>query len=276
MTTTNRIRVAVRTRPRIHREIPHKKCVTISEAKGSVELNSQEKRFECSFDKVFSERTTQEGVWEYVKGAVTETLKGYNCTIFAYGQTGSGKTYTMCGPEDEETVGPKRGIIPRALETLFARLKTAGSMFCSFTQIYNEKIFDLLRDPEMGTSLNIHNDSDGSIFVKGLSQFKIRTLDDALMLLERGAINRATRSTTMNQSSSRSHSVFQVILTQPLKGKGGSVLQSKLNLVDLAGSEKWKVMCNMEKEHIQELQKINLSLHTLGRCIEALAQKGDC
>ena len=68
--------------------------------------------------------------------------------------------------------------------------------------------------------------------------------------------------------------MFQIIVTQPIKGKTGSVLQSKLNLVDLAGSEKWKVMNNMEKEHIQELQKINLSLHTLGRCIEALAQKG--
>ena len=156
----------------------------MSEAKGSIELRSRDKRFECSFDKVFSARTTQEGVWEFVKGAVAETLKGYNSTIFAYGQTGSGKTYTMCGPEDEEIAGMKQGIIPRALRTLFAQLKTAGSMFCSFIQIYNEKLFDLLRDPDMGKSLKIHNDSDGTIFVKGLSQFKITSMDDALMLLE--------------------------------------------------------------------------------------------
>ena len=86
-------------------------------------------------------------------------------TVFAYGQTGSGKTFTMFGKsEDEEKVdsyqikGSYRGIIPRAIEQIFDKISNfkVANLFCSFLQVYNEKIYDLLQDTEKPKALSIH------------------------------------------------------------------------------------------------------------------------
>lgn len=146
-----------------------------------------------------------------------------------------------------------------------------ATVFCSFVQIYNEQIFDLLRDTQMNAPLEIHEDRKNDIFVEGLSEYAVRSVSDCLQLLQCGEQNRAVRSTHMNQVSSRSHSVFQLLLEQ--RRKDGTVLKSKFNLVDLAGSEKWNMGTEMQDHHISEMTNINLSLHTLGRCIAALSSK---
>lgn len=84
-------------------------------------------------------------------------MDGYNITIFAYGQTGSGKTHTMFGEgyetkdqyslnEIEDDDG-NAGVIPRSIYQIFKEVKkmTNANVFCSFLQIYNEKIYDLLQ-----------------------------------------------------------------------------------------------------------------------------------
>jgi kinesin family protein 3/17 len=139
-----------------------------------------------------------------MREVVDHCIQGFNTTIFAYGQTGSGKTHTLFGPEEEAFSGPNRGIIPRAIGELFSKLRGGSSnaqavVYCSFLQIYNEELYDLLRDPAMRYSLAIHEDAKGDIYVDGLSQFKIKSVADAMALLDRGISYRATRSTVMNQ-----------------------------------------------------------------------------
>ena len=213
------------------------------------------------------------------------------------------------------------GVIPRALRDVFARIRKSKSqqsavslqpdaqpkdgagtkppkrsikyrVYCSMMQIYNENIYDLLRDPLRTTPLSIHEDGHYGIYVEGLAEYRVKTMHECLALLVRGDDSRAVRTTHMNAMSSRSHTIFQLLLEQVVtekesisapSAKSTSVsatpnpsapktVRAKLNLVDLAGSEKWDIGREIADGHASELTNINLSLHTLGRCIRALAK----
>jgi hypothetical protein len=113
------------------------------------------------------------------------------------------------------------------------------------------------------------------MYVQGLSEYIVKSVGDTLHLLRTAEDNRAVRETNMNQYSSRSHSIFQILLEQKKTARDGGelTLKAKFNLVDLAGSEKWNTKQDMLQEHISEMTNINLSLHTLGKCISALAKR---
>jgi hypothetical protein len=125
----------------------------------------------------------------------------------------------------------------------------------------------------MNTPLSIREDNK-EIYVQGLSEYNVKSVADTLQLLKIAEENRAIRETNMNMFSSRSHSIFQIQLEHKrVADDGGEITyRAKFNLVDLAGSEKWNTKLQMRDEHITEMTNINLSLHTLGKCISALAQ----
>lgn len=158
-------------------------------------------------------------------------------TVFAYGQTGSGKTYTMFGSDWEtmisKNLNSKRqntffedlsadqnfaGLIPRTIFKLFDQIKAHEQtepkfrIYCSFLQIYNEKIYDLLQDFPKPKALNLHESKLDGIFVEGLAEYAITHYADCLQLMKRGQKNRFIRQTSMNTKSSRSHTIFQILL----------------------------------------------------------------
>merc|ERR1719454_886825 len=75
----------------------------------------------------------------------------------------------------------------------------------------------------------------------------------------------------MNQDSSRSHSIFTIVIETSEVGADGKphIRAGKLNLVDLAGSER-QGKTGATGERLKEATKINLSLSALGNCISAL------
>ena len=111
-------------------------------------------------------------------------------------------------------------------------------MYCSFLQIYNEKLFDLFQDKESSKPLVIREDKFSGIFVEGLSEYVVTNAQDCFMLLKRGERNRITRQTKGNIHSSRSHTIFQLQIESDVADSRGMLLRGKLNLCDLAGSEK--------------------------------------
>ena len=239
----------------------------------------------CRYDAVLGPEAPQDAVYSRVRSCASSVLDGYNATIFAYGQTGSGKTHTMFGPPGYRRAGgsgplcvsPASGVIPRAIRDIFAGADRAGvvdfQVFASFAQVYNEALYDMLRDGERSQRLQVREDR-GGVYVEGLSEFAVRSAADCLALLRVGEEQRARRETRMNAFSSRSHSLFQLVIEQRLQDASGERhLRSKFNLVDLAGSEKWDTGAGLGAAHIGELTRINLSLHTLGRCIAALARR---
>ena len=304
--TPSNIEVFVRIRPLLPSEssAPDRSATSIVDAHAdnkSVSINHPSKQLQCTYDKVFPPHATQEHIFDSVSSCAAALVDGFNCTIFAYGQTGSGKTHTMFGPAGDSFAvqrssygGPNHavlsrdaGVIPRSIVSIFKSLgqKNLGivnlTVYVSFVQVYNEQLYDMLRDPRRSASLEIHEESgSGTIYVSGLSEYAVRNAGDCLALVKLGEENRAIRETHMNTASSRSHSLFQLVVEQTRVVEDGldgeRVLKSKFNLVDLAGSEKWdtKQGRKVTDEHVSEMTNINLSLYTLGRCIAALAKNG--
>ncbi|KAK9807730.1 hypothetical protein WJX72_007405 [[Myrmecia] bisecta] len=209
---------------------------------------------------------------------VENCLAGYNSSIFAYGQTGAGKTFTMQGAISDDL---KRGLAPRVFSYIFTRIAEeedrAGrenlrfACRCSFLEIYNETITDLLNPAS--TNLAIREDIKRGCYVESLSEESVLNVDDAMALMKRGAENRRIGETKMNHESSRSHSVFTCVLESNTQEESGlnHVRFSRLNLVDLAGSERNK-SSGATGEHFREACSINRSLTTLGRVIMELVE----
>ena len=139
--------------------------------------------------------------------------------------------------QDIETDKNFAGIIPRTIYEIFNIIKNKGldnsfNVFCTFMQIYNEKIFDLLQDKSESKPLNIHENKIEGIFVEGLTEYSVNTAEDCLMLMRRGEKNRITRPTLMNTKSSRSHTIFQFLIESSKADKNGN-LQVNLSLLGL-------------------------------------------
>lgn len=172
------------------------------------------------------------------------------------------------------------GLIPRTIFGLFEEIKNYTSekghnfnIYCSFLQIYNEKIYDLLQDFPKPKALNLHQSKLDGIFVQGLAQYAITHYLDCLELMKRGEKNRFIRQTSMNAKSSRSHTIFQILLQSTHPDAKGYFRKARLNLCDLAGSEKVNKSEDMNSDHFKELKNINQSLTTLGKVIASLSSK---
>lgn len=283
------INVVVRCRGRNDREVRENSgvVVTTNGIKGStVELSmgaSALSNKTYQFDKVFSPAADQNMVFdEVVSPILDEVLQGFNCTIFAYGQTGTGKTYTMTGDiSDVLPLPDAAGIIPRVLYALFSRLEadeTENSVKCSFIELYNEELRDLLSTDDTA-KLKIFDDNSkkGSTttMVQGMEECHLKTAVQGIELLRNGSHKRQVAATKCNDLSSRSHTVFTItIYIKRMADDGQEYLSAgKLNLVDLAGSENIQ-RSGAENKRAAEAGLINKSLLTLGRVINALVERG--
>ncbi|OMO74183.1 Semialdehyde dehydrogenase, NAD-binding protein [Corchorus capsularis] len=257
----------------------YNRCLKQESSQSITWIGQPEARF--TFDHVACEAIDQEILFRMAGLPMVENcLSGYNSCMFAYGQTGSGKTYTMLGEIDdlEAKPSPRRGMTPRIFEFLFARIqaeeeirrdeKLKYNCKCSFLEIYNEQITDLL-DPS-ATNLLLREDVKKGVYVENLSEFEVQTVSDILKLLTQGSLNRKVAATNMNRESSRSHSVFTCVIESRWEKDSTTNLRfARLNLVDLAGSERQKTS-GAEGERLKEAASINKSLSTLGHVIMIL------
>ncbi|KAH8497704.1 hypothetical protein H0E87_016836 [Populus deltoides] len=269
------VQVIIRLRPLSGSEISvqgHSKCVRQESCQTITWTGHPESRF--TFDLVADETVTQEKMFK-VAGLpmVDNCMGGYNSCMFAYGQTGSGKTHTMLGDIEG---GTRRhsvncGMTPRVFEYLFSRIqkekearkeeKIKFTCKCSFLEIYNEQILDLL-DPS-SSNLQIREDVKKGIYVDNLKEIEVASARDVLQQLIQGSANRKVAATNMNCASSRSHSVFTCIIESKWESQGVTHHRfARLNLVDLAGSERQK-SSGAEGERLKEATNINKSLSTL-------------
>ncbi|CAI5732683.1 unnamed protein product [Peronospora destructor] len=245
-----------------------------------------------TFDRVFHEGASQNDVFEVVGAPITQAcLEGYNGTIFAYGQTGSGKTFTMQGPEDvidmethsltQEELS-LRGLVPRVFDYLFdtvvskEKINTVHHTFaCSFLEIYNERVYDLLDggSTKDSTGLQLRENGRKGVHVEGLIESVVTNSKQAAELMTIGAQNRRVGQTSMNRESSRSHSVFILQLqSKEVTPEGTKIRTSRFNLVDLAGSERQR-STDAAGERLKEAGNINKSLSALGNVILGLSEQ---
>lgn len=290
--------VAVRIRPMNTKELSHIGASNVVNVKGnelyikSSPIGSSNVNMDHMFqyDHIFwscdennSFYSTQEEVFLTLgKPLLDSAFKGYNGCLFAYGQTGSGKSFSMMGRDcldvDSEEFS---GIIPRFCRSIFERLEhlpktTSASLEVSYFEIYNEKIHDLLlcQDNGIKTALKVREHPEWGPYVVDLSVHKIKTYKELRNWLLIGNNNRATAATSMNEKSSRSHSIFSIEISLSDDNDEGhnNSKRSKVSLIDLAGSERLSNSHNSE-EKIRQGVSINKSLLTLGKVISSLADQ---
>lgn len=240
--------VIVRFRPINSEENPINSVNILDENTCSLTVDKQVHTF--TFDNVYPPSVSQTDFFNGRPIAIiNHFLNGGNASIIAYGQTASGKSYTMTGNSSLE----QQGIIPRAAKYIYDFYK--GEIACSFVEIYNEKVYDLLagRNPVAVTA-------DGSL--KGAKTVVTTSHKEFMQLLFRGNRIRSTGGTKMNSNSSRSHSIVQ--LYRPDVG-------CQLSLVDLAGSETVK-KSGATGSVLKEASFINTSLCALAMVITALSE----
>lgn len=221
----------------------------------------------------------QEDVYDVLgEEFLDHNFEGYHTCIFAYGQTGSGKSYTMMGTPD------RPGLIPRTCEDLFQRIEAAQNetpnvsyhVRASYFEVYNEHVRDLLVPVVPNQApyyLKIRESPTEGPYVKDLTEVPVRSLGEILRYMKMGDSNRTTASTKMNDTSSRSHAVFTIMLKQihhDMETDETTERSSRIRLVDLAGSERAK-STEATGARLREGSNINKSLTTLGRVIAALA-----
>ncbi|KAM7204314.1 P-loop containing nucleoside triphosphate hydrolase protein [Rhypophila sp. PSN 637] len=222
---------------------------------------------------------TQEDVYNSLgEEFLDHNFEGYHTCIFAYGQTGSGKSYTMMGTPDAP------GLIPRTCEDLFERIAAAQdetpnisyNVRVSYFEVYNEHVRDLLVPVVPNQPpyyLKIRESPTEGPYVKDLTEVPVRNINEILRYMRVGDASRTTASTKMNDTSSRSHAVFTIMLKQihhDLETDETTERSSRIRLVDLAGSERAK-STEATGARLREGSNINKSLTTLGRVIAALA-----
>ena len=321
-----KIKVLVRIRPFLQNENSSNKGLNIdSNNLQKIGISKSLKKFEATFDKVLPQTSNQQDVFDFIQPCIELIKKGLNCTILAYGQTGSGKTYTMFGEEwaksdknfdleqrkninkdkynfilnEDLFIDPfskTNGIIPNLIMSLF---KTFGdynsndnniTITCSYIQIYNEKVYDLLAEEEEieeqkkdfvllsgkynnekpinQKPLRIKYDKINGVIIEGVNEIRTPNFYDIFELLRQGEINRKIRQTKRNEMSSRSHTIFIInIQNEKLN------TLSKIKLCDLAGSERYDSRESYKKLHFNEMVNINKSLLVLGNVIHSLAGK---
>ncbi|MBN3296075.1 CENPE protein, partial [Amia calva] len=226
-------------------------------------------------DRVFSVHETTDQVYQEVaKPLVDSAIKGYNGTIFAYGQTSSGKTFTMMGNKDSV------GVLPLAIQDIFKTISVTSNMEfllrVSYMEIYNETVTDLLCDSLKRKPLEIREGTNRNVYVADLTEEVVVSAKQVLEWIKKGEKNRHYGETKMNQRSSRSHTIFRMILesrekcdTPGAELQDMAVMVSHLNLVDLAGSERAS-QTGAEGLRLKEGCNINRSLFTLGQVIKKL------
>lgn len=207
------------------------------------------------------------------KPLLDNAFQGYNNCIFAYGQTGSGKSYSMMG------YGEEAGVIPKICRNMFERIEEMQhdkTLSCtvevSYLEIYNERVRDLL-NPSTKGNLRVREHPSTGPYVEDLAKLVVRSFSEIENLMDEGNKARTVAATNMNETSSRSHAVFTLTLSQKRHDVETSMdteKVAKISLVDLAGSER-ATSTGATGARLKEGAEINRSLSTLGRVIAALA-----
>ncbi|XP_052593041.1 kinesin-like protein KIF14 isoform X1 [Peromyscus californicus insignis] len=288
----SQVTVAVRVRPFSKREKMEKASQVVFRSSGeeiTVEHPEMKQTYTFvydvsfwSFDDSHAGYASQTTVYETLAAPLLQrAFEGYNTCLFAYGQTGSGKSYTMMGLNEEP------GIIPRFCEDLFAEVakrQTSEVSFhleMSFFEVYNEKIHDLLvckgENGQRKQPLRVREHPVSGPYVEALSMNVVSSYSDIQSWLALGNKQRATAATGMNDKSSRSHSVFTLVMTQTktelVEGEAHDHrITSRMNLIDLAGSERCST-AHTSGQRLKEGVSINKSLLTLGKVISALSEQ---
>jgi len=286
--TVSKICISIRKRPINTKELSKKDHDSVTVVNPTVWVHVPKHRVDginkyldhssFCFDYAFDEHSKTEDLYTYTTlPLVQNVVKGNGCraTVFAYGQTGSGKTHTMSGIQgmvaadlfsfllgglgfdstQHQQSGQEKSASACTVHNTYVTV--------SFFEIYGVRIQDLLNNRHQ---LKILEDGRGEVVIFGLEEYEATNAEHLLSLIAQGNSKRTTHSTEANDTSSRSHSICQIML----RDQETKRLRGKLSLVDLAGSERGADTKSHDRQRQSESSEINKSLLALKECIRAL------
>ncbi|SCO59082.1 kinesin-7, putative [Plasmodium berghei] len=251
-----------------------------------------------AFDRCFDDHVGNEEVYRHLaRDIILDTFKGINGCILAYGQTGSGKTHSIMGvPADP-------GMLPRSLAEFFNGIENPSSlneenassntddesnnntkeflMSVTYLEVYMERVNDLLQEGYRGgaiENLDVKEDPKRGFVVIGIQEETVTSIDEVMLLVAKAEQRRHISQTNFNETSSRSHTIFTVILeSNQVLSNGTSInKRGELKIVDLAGNERaGRAAEGIEnaKTLIEEGKSINKSLFVLSEVISKLSKR---
>ncbi|KAK1932431.1 Kinesin-like protein KIN-7D [Phytophthora citrophthora] len=303
------VRVTVRFRPLLPKEKSKSSAWTVHAETGTVEAaavsgQNARRRGVYAFDEVYDAQHSTRAIYDGLARSIARSaLDGIHGSIFAYGQTSSGKTHTMQGTgmrrrmtlvqenkvETEEHRRPEDsdGLVQLAVKDLFDEMARRSDVEylvrVSYLEVYNETVKDLLMSgttasgKKRDSTVHIREHPVTGVFTDN-SERVVADARGVLQALRDGEKQRAVGVTRMNERSSRSHSIFRVViesktrLETPVTEDEGveRVRVGCLNFVDLAGSESARAVSSGGKRLTTESGNINRSLLALSRVVVAL------
>lgn len=215
-------------------------------------------------DMIHDASSTSESIYKncQLNQLIGRFIEGYNTTILTYGQTGSGKTFAFEGD------GSNQGIIQAAVADIYGNKASSAVIKCSFVQIYNERISDMLTaDFSSERGLRMRWEIEREFVIEDLTEKECAQSADMLRAWTQGNKNRVVASNKIHDYSSRSHSIFIVRMEDEDEQHNYRVRNAYF--VDLAGSERvFSPVGRLSKEAIE----INKSLFFLRKVILSLEE----
>ncbi|TGZ81225.1 P-loop containing nucleoside triphosphate hydrolase protein [Ascodesmis nigricans] len=256
------ITIAARLRPLLPNEVDDGVVsgISVDETGRTIAVHEIRKKFNGQpavntstfrLDRAYGTEDSSEDVYrDLVVPLVPWAWGGGVSTLFAYGQTGSGKTFTVSALEELAAADIMGGSLSgqRKVQVCVVELEGSGA-------------YDLLNDRR---AINVLEDSFGETQLVGAVEHVATDADSLLSILRRGISLRKTEATEKNDTSSRTHAVCRLRITDVTDPSAPDGL---LFLVDLAGSEVSADSKHHSKERMKETKEINLSLATLKDCI---------
>ncbi|XP_048586014.1 centromere-associated protein E isoform X2 [Nematostella vectensis] len=209
-----RIQVYVRVRPFTDKEKERKEpnAVQIHHDHSLIRVLDPRRETNYFFDGVFGPEASNHELYLKVgRPLVYAALNGYKGTLLTYGQTGTGKTYTLLSDD-----GVTTSVVGHAFERIRDDEIHSYKVTCSFLQVYQEKVYDLL-NTRFTAELPVREHPKRGVYVANLLQNEVKKADDVLALLEFGKRQLVMADTKMVRHSSRSHSIMQLIIERRLK-----------------------------------------------------------
>ena len=174
------------------------------------------------------------------------------------------------------------GLIPRVCDEIFTRLNKRRSadqssgcdneqldggvaVTVSVVEIYQDDVYDLLSDHRK--ELAVRSDGKKHYCVMGATSQRVSYFEEIEKLLVQAERRKTIHATAKNAQSSRAHTLVELHVQQNDR-------QGKVIFADLAGSENAKE-AQSEGIAFEQLKAINLSLLSLGKCIEAASRGYD-
>lgn len=206
-------------------------------------------KYSGCFDKIFKDDNNLK-LFEYFKLNIDSFLKYESIGFIGYGISGSGKTHTLVGHKDNNEIG----LLPLILEYIIQHKSDNDLLYINAFQIYNEFIYDLSINKMNNLKIKEKNNF---FYINNLNNLLINEYN-YVDILSNIINNRIIKETHNNKLSSRSHTVYNIIL----KNKSSSKT-SKLWIYDLAGSERYNKLIKYSKPELTELLSINHSMALL-------------